>query len=271
MLSTRLTTTLKNILLAVLIVLACALTGVTAQAYFFVRDTRQAIISDPRGVTGLMANTNAILLQLGITTGTIRRASEEQTHYWKEMSKEGIQTLKKSTATLSEANLTLQDLRRDGKAVVDNTAMATASLTKLLDSTEVVVARTGTGVIPRVEQNLDASRGLLEASSATVTRTGDNIERVVLASDTLLRLPAWEQTANNLALTSANVTIATGNVADTTGYIKNMFNPTKKTFWSNLTAQIIPSIVRLAVPASGIIWNSPTVNVGNGNEQPKKQ
>lgn len=267
---TKLTAYLKTALLASLVVLACTLTLCGVQAYFFISATRTALLEDPRGITGILANTNAILVQVGATTSTIRKASEQQSQYWKEMSKEGITTLKKSNATLSETSLLMQDLRRDGREVVDGASKATVSLTKLLNSADEVVARAGGGVLPRVEANLDASRMLFEKSANAVEQTGESIEQIVLTSNSLLRLPAWTESANNLANTTGNISLATGNVAQTTGYIKDAFMPSKKTFWSNLTSQLLPSIFKLAVPASSVIWNSPSVNVQGSTNDTKK-
>lgn len=201
------------------------------------------INEDPRGLKGTFSNTNAILVQAGLAMDELRRASKKQSIYWDKTGED-------ITKTIGLAN----DL-------ITTTNGAAATLDK-------TIAKVGDGPIAESTAALRDMRSLIKSTESsvvsTVTETNLAIaesRKLLINANAIMATSKLESSFDYLNQTTASLSRTSSNVADTTGYVRDMFKPTKKPFWRMAVESWLPLGIKSIIPQSTIIRGTPTVTV----------
>lgn len=207
---------------------------------------------DPRGIKGTFSNLNAILLQIGIASDELRRASEKQNIYW---DKTGI-AITQSVNNLNE--------------VLGGVAQTLGSLNKAAATLDSTIASVREGPVSESAKTLVEARHTLEALRADTekminqsTTTIAEAQVTLATTNQILEKSKLAESFNNVSLLTGNLNQAGANVAETTGYIRDSFKPTKKAFWRVMLESVVPIGIKSFIPQRTIIQNTPTVKVEN--------
>lgn len=200
---------------------------------------------DKRGITGTFSNLNAILLQVGIASDELRRASEKQNAYWDVTSKDLSKTVALANKVLESTNGTVTSLDH---------AVGTLDLTissfrdgPIPESTKVLEELKSSIALTRID-----SQKLLEQTTLTMSEANKTVATV----GKVLEASKLESTFGNVNLLTGNLNQAGQNVSETTGYIRDMFKPTKKAFWRAVVEQYIPIGIKSFIPQRTIVQGS---------------
>lgn len=201
------------------------------------------INEDPRGIKGTFSNANAILVQTGLAMDELRRASKKQSAYWDKTGED-------ITGTIKLAN-----------ELITTTSGAASTLDKM-------IARVGDGPIAESTAALRDVRSLIKSTensvNATVTETNLAIaesRKLLINANAIMAASKLESSFDYLNQTTAGLSRTSSNVADTTGYIRDMFKPTKKSFWRMAVESWLPLGIKSIIPQSSLIRGTPTVVV----------
>lgn len=206
-------------------------------------DLSEFLNKDPRGIRGTLANTNAILLQVGLAANELRIASHNQTEYWDQLNK--------------RAHATLDKLDR----IADNVEKTTRN-------TEVLTSAISQKIVPAAEEDLRSLNRLL-TETTTLTQslkneaeeTGIELRQAVKAVNDSVEqsnLPQMAQTANATVL---HLEKSAANIEEATGYAKDMIKPKKKAFWRMAVESMLPIGIKVLIPQRTVISGTPTVTV----------
>lgn len=203
---------------------------------------------DPRGIKGTFANLNAILLQVGEASDEFRRASVKQSAYLDTTSQGLTQSVENLNKVLTNTNDVMTKL---GHA------------TETLDST-VLALKDGT--VPQSTATLaELQRTLVEVSKDSRELTDESTKAIKETETTVANVNDIiadgdvKKSISNMAALTGNLNQSGANVAATTGYIKDMFKPSKVPFWKELVESWIPLGLGHLIPTRTVITNTPTV------------
>jgi hypothetical protein len=193
---------------------------------------------NPRGFSGVLANTNAVLVQLGLSADEWRRASLNQREYWDKSAKD-------AAAAVAKANVVLTDLH--------DTMLSTRSLIEHSDH------NINSELLPKLSAVLEQSGRNLQVLTDQTNQNMKVLQSILEHSDQLARDENVKKMVAELAGSTEELHKGTAEVAETMGYIRDMFKPTKASFWHNLTSQAIPTALRVLIPGATRVTNTPTV------------
>jgi hypothetical protein len=253
----RILAILKIGIAAAAIVVLCYLIPVIKQAGLMVSSTNQQVEElgkfvndDPRGIKGTFALTNSILVQVGLAADQLRVASQKQSDYWDKTEVQLRESVAKVNVILDSTNQTMGSL---------NTAVGTINSTVAKLRDETVPASTETLVA--LQKTVTALQG---NAAELVTQSADTLKSVKLTLDTtngILSKSNLDGTFKNVDLLTGHLNQAGANVEETTGYIRDMFKPTKQSFWKALVETYLPIGIKSFIPQRVIVQNSPNVVV----------
>lgn len=201
------------------------------------------INDDPRGLKGTFSNTNAILVQAGLAMDELRRASNKQSAYWDRTGEDITKTIQLANELITTSN--------GAAATLDKT-----------------IAKVGDGPIAESTAALKDVRSLIKSTensvAATTTETNLAIaesRKLLINANAIMAASKLESSFDYLNQTTAGLSRTSSNVADTTGYVRDMFKPTKKPFWRTMVESWLPLGIKSIIPQSTIIRGTPTITV----------
>lgn len=182
-------------------------------------------LADPRsGIARTLRNVNTVTAQIGRTSNVARLASSEQRQYLQQLSAESIATLKAANALIERANQNLND-----------------------------------GALPAFTADLVQIR----ASLLSLTQDGHEAIGAATASmnaaGKLLADPSIPAATKSLAGAGAHLDGTSANIEQATGYLRDMFKPTKQSFWKTLVLGNLPAAILHFLPQRVSVVNEPTV------------
>ncbi len=192
---------------------------------------------DPRGIKGTFSNANAILVQIGLASDELRRSSMTQREYWDTISKEAVESMHKTNEVLSHLNMVAESLNT---TVLIANRKTLPDLNLVLEELRTTTATLGTD-----------SRSLLIQSTASAAAA----EKVLLDTDALLTSPDVGKSMDNFMMLTGNLNQSAANVEKTTGYIADMFKPSKKPFWKIVAESFIPIGIKSLIPQRTVVIN----------------
>lgn len=134
---------------------------------------------------GISQNTNAALIQIGLTTDEVRRAAIEQRRYWNETSKETTKTIASVHDLIEHTDRNINEgLLPDAASLVSETHR---NVVQIGESTDVAL------------KSLDGTLEQLTVAAAAMTRQAEN--------------PDIQKTVAALASTTQNISVATENLS----------------------------------------------------------
>jgi hypothetical protein len=141
-------------------------------------------------VMGTSQNLNAILLQVGMASDEVRRASVEQRAYWNQLGDESVKFLQDSRVTIDALQTTATDADRDLARISDSTVEALDSVppamqsaTKTLDASTKAVSDAAkileSPTIPETQQHIDNISSSLDVWVKRVTKPASVVKSVI--------------------------------------------------------------------------------------------
>lgn len=209
--------------------------------------------------------------------------------------------LQNSNSAANAVKQTAQDTNRIAKSQEEPSKKLTASSIALLDAGKDSVVTLGKSIdgvngivtavksetLPKLNASVDSLNGLIgdfrpaAVALAGVMTESANVARslnlTVTHADALLADPAWSSVAGNLNIMSASlsgaaghINGAAGNVQLATAYIRDDLAPTHLPLWQRIIQTAVPyglgALVRILVPTTVNVGNSPTVKVDGGQK-----
>lgn len=203
---------------------------------------------DPRGIQGTFSNLNAILVQTGLAADELRVAAQTQEKYWNKTSKDLNDTIAKVDLLLESGDQTTKTLNLTLTTL--NSAVSQLNDKTIPASTDTIISLKS--AVDTISSN---SQLLLVQTTGTMT----SAKMVLDTANDILVKSKLDETFGNLELTTKYLSGTSHNVEETTGYIKDMFTPTKKSFWRSVVETYLPIGIRSVIPQRTIIQNTPTV------------
>ena len=191
-----------------------------------------AELANPKtGIARTLRNVNTVTAQIGRTSNIARLASSEQRQYLQQLSQETIATLHSANALIAGAD---QNLNQGTLPAL------TASLTEVHNSLVSLTAD---------------SHDMLASATGTLGQAGK-----------LLADPSVPLAARNLASASGHLDGTSANIEQATGYLRDMFKPTKQSFWKSLVLSNLPGAILHFLPQRTTVVNQPTVKTEPANQ-----
>ena len=186
-------------------------------------------LADPRsGVARTLRNINTVTAQVGRTSNVARLASAEQRDALREISRETLATFQSANALIAGANRNINE-----------------------------------GVLPALTADLGQVRTSMDALTGDSHRMMTSSTTAIDRAAALLGDESWARSARNLSSATGHLDAAAANTEQALGYVRDMFKPTKASFWRTLGGEIIS---HAAGPVAGALvehlWK-PRVEVVN--------
>jgi ABC-type transporter Mla subunit MlaD len=179
-------------------------------------------LADKRtGIARTLRNVNTVTAQVGRTSNVARLAASEQRAYLETASKETVATLRMVNGLVADA----------GKRINEGALpAATADLVALGET---------------LRSLQEHSAALMDESTKTMKQAG-----TVLSDE---NIPA---AMKSLASASGHVDGTARNLETTTGYVRDMFTPTKQSFWKTVVLSNLPPILLHLLPQRVAVTNT---------------
>src|ERR1043166_8267106 len=199
-----------------------------------------AIDADPRDGDRPFPQNSALVLQASETANQVRHTTIEERKALAELTADSALTIQQFRGdlqtTLRGVDGVLGELQKTARVANSETLPALDGAIKTLDRSVLEVA--------------DSAKGLEDAGRTLVESADKRVEE-----------PAIEKMLADLQRSAAHLETSNAEVAETFGYIRDMFKPTKVGFWHNLASNVIPLGLGKLVPGNVRVVNAPTVKV----------
>ncbi len=205
-----------------LLFLACVaglqMTYLLAQLSASARRVETEFTETARQAQTTLLYSQAVLASVRGTTETVRQSAEQQTGYYEAVGRRSALALARLDLLIRHLDVRTERITRAAEVMAGQTGEM---------SSQVSSAAAALG--GDAHEVSGHAANLLAASTQAVQ---DLHERI---SD-----PQLEQIAEAMAASSQNTERATANVAEATGYLRDMLSPKKKSFWRWLLELAIP-------------------------------
>src|ERR1043166_207647 len=199
-----------------------------------------AIDSEQKNVDRLLRQTTVLVLQAAEAPNQVRHTTIEERKALAELTADSALTIQQFRGdlqtTLRGVDGVLGELQKTARVANSETLPALDGAIKTLDRSVLEVADSAKGLE-------DAGRTLVESADRRVND------------------PAIDKMLADLQSSAAHLETSNAEVAETFGYIRAMFKPTKVGFWHNLASNVIPLGLGKLVPGNVRVVNAPTVKV----------
>lgn len=148
-----------------------AASGFFLEATSAVNESRMFIAEAEKRLVYTDQNVNAFLVQLGLVTDNIRRATEAQ----KSVTTQTLHILKHTDRLLTQTQTSVSDVAAHSVRAMDSLEPPLASLDKTLQSLNVIVADQN---IPRTLANLEQTSKSTSLAAAHIAGTTDDVEKI---------------------------------------------------------------------------------------------
>jgi hypothetical protein len=162
----------------------------------------------------------AVLASVRGTTETVRRSAVEQTGYYEAAGRRSAMAVARLEILITHTDARME---RITQAVETSSKRADENM----DQFGFLAASASENLGELSQQGVE----LLKASTATMERVDQRLDDERL-----------DQIASALAETSESTALATANVAEATGYVRDILSPNRKGFWRRLLEFLIPRL-----------------------------
>ena len=214
--------TLRDALRTGLLFLACVaglqVTYLLAQLSASAHRMETEFMETAQQAQATLLYSQAVLASLRGTTETVRRSAEQQMGYYEAVGR-------RSALALARLDLLIRHLD--------------ARTERITRAVEVMAVQTGdmSSQVSSVAAALGADAQEVSTQAASLLAAST---QAVQDLNTRIADPKLEQIAEAMAASSQNTEQATANVAEATGYLRDMLSPKKKIFWRWLLELAIP-------------------------------
>jgi ABC-type transporter Mla subunit MlaD len=165
-----------------------------------------------------MQNAQAVLSSVRGTTETVRKSAVEQMGYYEAAGRRGSAVLARLEILIARTDARMERITQalEGASESANESMAQVG---------ALAASTRKDLGELAEQGRELMQASTESMELVSARLGDS------------RL---DQIANSMATSTENAAEATANVAEASGYVRDMLSPTRKSFWRRLLELLLP-------------------------------
>ena len=213
---------LRNAFLTGLLFIACIaglqMTYLLAQLSASARRMEAQFTETARQAQTTLLYSQAVLASVRGTTETVRKSAEEQMGYYEAVGRRSALALARLDLLIQHTDARTERITRAAEAMAGHTG----EISRQVSSVAAAVGNDAHAVSAHAAD-------LLAASTQAVQDLQGRI------SD-----PKLEQIAEAIAASSQNTAQATANVAEATGYLRDMLSPKKKSFWRWLLELAIP-------------------------------
>ncbi len=205
-------------LLAVLVVVALQLTYLLTQAGELARSAELEMRRTTREAQATLVYSQAVLASIRGTTETVRKSAVEQMGYYEATGRRSAMALARLEILITHTDARME---RITQALERSSTHADESISQI--SALAASARED------LHDLADHSLELVEASTESVKHV-----------NTRLADGRLDQIASSLAESTESTAQAAANVAEATGYVRDILSPKRKGFWRRLLELLIP-------------------------------